>query len=149
VSRPMRIERSTVIAAPPERVWEFIADARNDPRWCPKVESVEQVEGHGPHPGARYRAVHRPKPLRGPVDLTMEAVEFDPPRRLRWREEDDDGVFDVVYELEPEAGGTRLSQIDHIDWKISRLAFPIARFMVGRDLTRQLAALKRLLEDGN
>ena len=142
----MRIERSTTIARPPERVWDLIADARNDPRWCHKVMSVEQVHGDGPGPGARYRVVHRPKPLRGPVDLTMEAVEFDPPRRLRWREEDDDAVFDVVYELEPGPGGTRLTQIDEIDWKIAKLAQPIGRFMVGRDLARQLAALKRLLE---
>jgi uncharacterized protein YndB with AHSA1/START domain len=142
----MRIERSISIAAPPERVWDFIADAGNDPRWCHKVESVEQLEGHGPGPGARYRVQHRPKPLRGPVELSMEAVEFDPPRRLRWREEDDDAVFHVVYELEPEAGGCRITQIDHIDWKIRKLTQPIGRLMVGRDLSRQLAALKRLLE---
>ena len=32
----------------PEQVWEFVADARNDPRWCEKVVSVEQVAGEGP-----------------------------------------------------------------------------------------------------
>jgi uncharacterized protein YndB with AHSA1/START domain len=142
----MRIERDVVIARAPEQVWDFVADARNDPRWCPKVDSVEQVHGDGPAPDARYRVRHRPKPLRGPVELSMEVVECEPPRRLRLREEDDDGVFDVVYELEPVDGGTRLTQIDQIDWKISKLAFPIARVMVGRDLSRQLAALKRLLE---
>jgi uncharacterized protein YndB with AHSA1/START domain len=142
----MRIESTTEIAQPPRRVWDFIADARNDPRWCSKVDSVHQLEGQGPGPGARFQVLHRPKPLGGPVELTMDVIEFDPPRRLRWREEDDDAVFHVVYELEQQAGGTRLTQIDEIDWKISRLLLPVGRLMVQRDLRRQLAALKRLLE---
>jgi uncharacterized protein YndB with AHSA1/START domain len=142
----MRIERATQIAQPRDRVWEFIADARNDPGWCGKVDSVEQLAGDGPGPGARYRVLHRPKPLRGPVELVMEVVEFDPPRRLRWREEDNDAVFDVVYDLAQRGDGTRLTQIDQIDWKIPRLLVPVGRFMVRRDLERQLAALKRLLE---
>jgi uncharacterized protein YndB with AHSA1/START domain len=144
----MRIERSITVDRPPEQVWDFVADPRNDPRWCRKVDSVEQTEGGGPGRGARYLARHRPKPLRGPVDLTMEATEFDPPRRLRLREEDGDAVFDVVYELNEEAAGTRLTQIDHIDWKIPRVLQPIGRAMVGRDLQRQLEALKALLEGG-
>jgi hypothetical protein len=76
----------------------------------------------------------------------MDAVEFDPPRRLLWREEDADGVFNVTYELEPVAAGTRLTQLDDIEWRIPRLALPIARLMVGRDLRRQLSSLKRILE---
>jgi uncharacterized protein YndB with AHSA1/START domain len=144
----MRIETSVAIARPPEHVWAFVADPRNDPAWCSKVVSVEQTAGNGPGLGARYVARHRPKPLQRPAELTMDVVEFDPPRRLRWREEDDDGVFDVLYELEPEADGTRLRQIDEIDWKIPRAAQPIARLMVTRHLGQQLRALRELLEDG-
>jgi uncharacterized protein YndB with AHSA1/START domain len=142
----MHIEKTSDISRPPEEVWAFIADARNDPRWCHKVDSVEQVAGDGPGPGAKYRIVHRPRPRKPPSELVMKVVEYDQPRRLRWREEDEDGVFNVVYQPEPREGGTRLSQIDDIDWKISKLAFPIARMMVGRDMARQLAALKRTLE---
>jgi uncharacterized protein YndB with AHSA1/START domain len=142
----MHIEKTENIARPPEVVWAFIADARNDPRWCHKVDSVEQVAGDGPGPGAKYRVLHRPRPRKPPSELTMEVVEYDQPRRLRWREEDEDGVFNVVYQLEATGRGTRLSQIDDIDWKISKLAFPIARVMVSRDVVRQLASLKRTLE---
>jgi len=143
---PVRIEKSIIIARAPEQVWEFIADARNDPRWCEKVVSVEQVAGEGPGPGARYRALHRPRPFKPPVSLAIEVAEFLPPHRLRWREEDADGVFDVAYTLVPAKNGTRLSQLDDIDWKIPALARPVARLMVSRDLARQFAALKQLLE---
>jgi uncharacterized protein YndB with AHSA1/START domain len=123
----MHIEKTQDIARPPEEVWAFIADARNDPRWCHKVDSVDQVAGEGPGLGAKYRVLHRPRPRKPPSELVMEVVEYDQPRRLRWREEDEDAVFNVVYQMQSTGTGTRLSQIDDIDWRISKLAFPIAR----------------------
>jgi uncharacterized protein YndB with AHSA1/START domain len=146
VIRAVRIHKAITIERSPEDVWAFVADARNDPLWCHKVESVEQVAGDGPGPGARYKALHSPRPRKPPVELTIEVVEYEQLRRLGLREEDADGVFDVVYELEPNARGTLLAQIDEIDWKISKLALPIARVMVSRDLSRQFSSLKELLE---
>jgi uncharacterized protein YndB with AHSA1/START domain len=143
----MRIEKTIHISRPPEAVWEYVADARNDPRWCHKVDSVEQVAGDGPGPGAKYRVLHRPRPRKQAVELSMEVLEFDPPRRLRWREVDEDGVFDVVYELQASRGGTDFSQRDDIEWKISRLLYPIARASVSRDIDRQLRSLKTLLDE--
>jgi hypothetical protein len=61
---PVRIEKTITIARGVEQVWEFIADARNDPCWCEKVASVEQVTGQGPGPSAKYRVLHRPRPRR-------------------------------------------------------------------------------------
>jgi hypothetical protein len=107
---------------------------------------VEQVAGQGPGPGARYRVMHRPRPLKPAVELTLDVVEFQAPTRLRWREEDADAVFNVLYELEPAASSTRLKEVDDIDWKIGKAALPIARLMVSRDIQGQLRSLKRLLE---
>jgi uncharacterized protein YndB with AHSA1/START domain len=140
------IEKTTEIARSPEDVWAFIADARNDPKWCHKVDSVEQLTGDGPGPTAKYRVLHRPRPRKPPTALMVEVVEYDEPHRLSWREEDEDGVFDVTYRLEATETGTRLTQIDEIDWKISKLLFPIARITVSRDIARQLATLRRFLE---
>jgi len=41
--RPVRV--SAHIRVPPEELLRFIADTRNDPLWCPNVESVELVDG--------------------------------------------------------------------------------------------------------
>ncbi|MBA3263609.1 MAG: SRPBCC family protein [Thermoleophilaceae bacterium] len=144
----MRIEKTVKIARAVGEVWEFVADARNDPQWCEKVVSVEQLAGDGPGREARYRVMHRPRPFKPAVELTMDVVEFDPPHRLRWREEDEDAVFNVLYDLEPAASGTRLNQVDDIDWKIKKAALPIARLMASRDIGRQFRSLKRLLESG-
>jgi uncharacterized protein YndB with AHSA1/START domain len=142
----MEIEKAVVIDCPPQDVWTYIADPRNDPDWCAKVESAEQVRGSGPGSGASYRVTHRPVRLKGPKELAVTVEEFEPPHRMRMREEDGDAVFDVTYELQPTQGGTRLSQNDQIDWKIPRFQLPIARRMVSRDVQNQLSALKRLLE---
>ena len=144
----MGIEKAVVIELPPAELWAFVADLRNDHRWCPKVQSVEQVEGDGPGPDASYRVIHRPIRLKKPKPLAVTVEEFEPPQRMRMREEDDDAVFEVTYELPPAEGGPLLTQRDQIAWKIPKFQLPLARRMVSRDIENQLSALKRLLEAG-
>jgi hypothetical protein len=67
---------------------------------------------------------------------------------MRMREEDDDAVFEVTYELDPADDGTRLTQRDQIIWTIPKFQLPLARRMVSRDIQKQLSVLKRLLEAG-
>jgi Polyketide cyclase / dehydrase and lipid transport len=144
--RVMAIEKTVLIARPLEEIWGYVADLRNDAQWCDKVLSVEQVAGDGPGRDAEYVVVHRPVRLKQPKQLAVTVVEFDPPRRMRLREEDADAVFDVTYELHPAADGTQLAQRDRIDWKIPKFQRPIARRMVSRDIQHQFSALRRLLE---
>jgi protein-L-isoaspartate O-methyltransferase/uncharacterized protein YndB with AHSA1/START domain len=134
------------IDRPVEEVFSFIADARNDPKWCGRVLTCEQVAGRGPGRHARYRVVHRPVRLRRPSQLDVRVAEFEPPHRIRWREEDHDGLFDVVYVLEPLNGATRLTQRDDVELSLPRPLWLIARFNIGRHLEEQFRALKRLME---
>ena len=127
-------------------MWGYISDLRNDPHWCAKVDSSEQTFGDGPGLGARYRVMHRPRPGKPAVALEVEVVEFDSPHRMGLRQVDNDGTFNVVYRLEPDGPGTRLTQVDEIDWNISKFTYPVARAMVSRDLKRQFETLKHRLE---
>lgn len=142
----MKLERSIEIAQPIDAVFEFVADARNDPAWCTKVRSVEQVEGDGPGPGARYRVVHRPIPLRPPRELDMTCLAWEPPQRIEWREDDGVDVFEVTYELVATAAGTRMTQCSAFTLGAPVPAHPILRWGIGRDVAKQLRALKRELE---
>jgi uncharacterized protein YndB with AHSA1/START domain len=138
----MVIEREIDIARPIEEVFAFVADARNDPRWCPKVRSVEG----GPD---RYAVVHAPVPLRPARRMEMTRVAADPPRQIEWRQDDGHDVFRVTYTLAPTAdGGTRLRQRSDAELGVPRLLQPLWRRGIGRDLARQLRELKRLLERG-
>ena len=141
-----------MIARPLEEVWEYIADLRNDSQWCDKVVSVKQLVGDCPGPNTTYRVVHRPVRLEQSGELAVTVEEFEPPRLMRMRKEDDDGVFSVAYglaqnhDMERSGEATRLTQRDRIEWKVPRLQIPIARRMVGRDIENQLLTLKSLLE---
>jgi uncharacterized protein YndB with AHSA1/START domain len=142
----MRIVRTVVIDRPVEDVFAYVADPLNDPAWCAKVLSVEQVEGDRPGPGARYDVLHRPIPLRPARRMAYTCVESDPPVRIAWREEDGDDVIDITYELEPAGTSTRLTQRDGARLSAPRILHPLLRRGIGRDVEHQLRALKRLLE---
>ncbi|MEA2436350.1 MAG: hypothetical protein QOF65_906 [Thermoleophilaceae bacterium] len=137
----MEIVRSIEIARPVDAVFGFLADARNDPRWCPKVKSVELVDD------ARYAVVHKPVPGKPERQMEMTRAAFDPPRRIEWRQDDGTDVFQVTYELEEAAGGTCLTQRSIAELGAPRLMHPIYKAGIGRDIGKQLKALKELLEN--
>lgn len=129
------------IARPPEEVWAFVADHANDPRWCKKVKAVE------PAGERRWKLTHKPVPLRPPVQLDVEQLEHDPPRRLKLREEDDASVFDVEYRLEPTATGTRFTQVSDFEWKkLPKILHGTFARGVRNDIRGQLRDLKATLE---
>ncbi|MGA8927306.1 MAG: SRPBCC family protein [Solirubrobacterales bacterium] len=137
----MRVEESIQIARPPQEVWALVADPENDPRWCRKVRSVEATGE------SRWNLIHKPVPLRPAMELVVERVAADPPRRLALREEDDGSVFEVEYRLEEADGATRFTQVSEFEWK--RLPKILHRTFdrgVRRDVRGQLRALKQLLE---
>ena len=143
----MRIHDAIEIARPPHEVFAFVADARNDPRWCSTVVSCQQSSGDGPGPGARYEARHRPTPVHPVMRREVEIVEYDPPRLVRWRQEDGNGRFDIAYRVEPSGRGSRFTQSDDIAWKVPRAVGAFAeRVFVRRHIGQQMEALKRLLE---
>jgi uncharacterized protein YndB with AHSA1/START domain len=137
------------IAWAPEEVFAYVADARNDPNWCATVLACEQHAGAGPGTGARYEARHKPTPFHRTMPRAIELLDYEPPRRLRWRQEDANGIFHIVYEVAPVGEGARLTQRDEIEWKvpgpIGRMA---ERLFVRRHIGEQMADLKRLLESG-
>lgn len=138
----MRIEESIEIARPPQDVCDVVIDPCRDPEWCAKVKSVESVSE------SRWRVIHKPVPLRPAVELTLDQLDCDPPRRVRLRQEDDASVFDVEYRLEARGGGTHFTQISDVEWKsLPRILHGTFRRGVQRDVRIQLRSLKRLLED--
>jgi Polyketide cyclase / dehydrase and lipid transport len=122
-------------------VWEVVADPINDPSWCRKVKSVEPA-GDG-----RWVVIHKPVPLRGPIELTLDRLDVEPPHRLTLREEDEVSVFHVEYRLEPIGTGTRFTQITEFEWKkLPRVLHGTFARGVRRDVRGQLLLLRQLLE---
>lgn len=141
------ITASTEIDRSIEEVFAVIADSRNDPLWCRTVLECAQTEGDGPGPEARYRAVHKPGPKAS--ELRIDVLDFEPPKRITWRQVDDAGTFVVTMELEPVgASRTRLTQTDQTSWNgIFRLLSPVLHLVVRRTLPKQFDSLRAHLEN--
>jgi hypothetical protein len=142
----MQIVRAVVIDCHIEDVFAFVADPLNDPAWCAKVLQVEQVEGDGPGPGARYEVLHRPIPFRPARRMAYTCIDWDPPGRIAWREDDGPDIINVTYELESVWTSTRLTQRDDAELGAPRALHPLLRIGIGRDVARQLRTVKRVLE---
>lgn len=81
------VRRSRVVAAPPERVWEVVADPHHMPRWWPGVQRMEGVQGGFftqvfiTRKGRSVRADHHL------LESDAPGPAGEPPGRVRWAQE--------------------------------------------------------------
>lgn len=143
----MKVEQRTRVGAPPERVWDFISEPLNYEHFMTGITRWDVEGARRTGAGARYAM--RMKVGSAEVGGLIEVVEFDSPydlawtsitgidQRGRWRlRPRPDGGTDVTLRLSYHAEGGLLGVI------ADRFAAPI----VGRNLKRSLAELKRALE---
>jgi uncharacterized protein YndB with AHSA1/START domain len=108
----MQIERETIIAAPPERVWALLTEAEHVGRWFGDAGAEIDLR-----PGGAM-VVHWAEMGVG----RMRIVDVDPPRRFsyrwapireHWGEEPAEGTATLVeFTLEAQADGTRLRVVE-------------------------------------
>ena len=97
---------------PPAKVWRAVTDPALVPLWT-ATGAGGRPEGFAPVVGTKFRFLAKPKPgWSGVVDC--EVLEVNEPSLLRYSWTGDEGgdVTEVVYRLEPHAGGTRFTY-DH------------------------------------
>jgi uncharacterized protein YndB with AHSA1/START domain len=143
--RPTRLEHTIEIDQPVPEVFAFVADPRNDPRWCPRVTSCEQRDGRGVVAGARFESTHHPT-LQRRHSRWIEILEIVPHERIRTRQEDNIGIFTIDYLVAPTARGSLLTQRDEIAWKGTPVHRAVGTRVIRRHMRSQLESLKRLLE---
>ena len=94
---------------PPAKVWRAVTDPELIPLWT-ATGAGGRPEGFSTVVGTKFRLVAKPKPgWNGIVDC--EVLEVQEPSLLRYSWTGDEGgdVTEVVYRLEPNAGGTRFT----------------------------------------
>lgn len=146
VSHPVRpVTGKAVIPAQPAVVLDFIADTRNDPLWCPNVESAELVSGDGTSVGSvlRYHQhLANPGTKRTQFDgeTTIVARTDD---SITWRVMDRFQERDITVTVEPHSDGTSITQITRAAFKrppgIARWAYPLLAKRMLRGQFRTLA----------
>ncbi|MGW4378905.1 SRPBCC family protein [Kitasatospora sp. NPDC004531] len=102
------------IAAPPQRVWELVADIATSPRFSPELQRTEWLEGaEAPAVGAHF-AGHNARPDGYQWQTVNRITECTPNERFAWSvlpgtdTAQGDAFARWHYELTPEGDGTRL-----------------------------------------
>jgi acyl-CoA synthetase (AMP-forming)/AMP-acid ligase II/uncharacterized membrane protein len=146
----MRVEKTTIIDAPPEEIWELISDPCLYPSFMTGATRVQR-KGHGPDRGVGARYTVHLKVGSAEVGGLVEIVEFDEPadlawtsvtgidQRLRWRlRETDDSCTRVTLRLAYDAPGGVLGAISE----------QVSKPMVAGNLEQTLQNLKAEIEGG-
>jgi uncharacterized protein YndB with AHSA1/START domain len=96
------VTRSRSVAAPRDEVWRLVSEPERLPAWWPAVTRVEDAT---PHAWTTVMTSTRGRTVR--ADYTR--AEFDPPRRMAWRQELEESPFERILresvatvELEPD-----------------------------------------------
>ncbi len=142
----MRIERSIVIGAPPERVWKVLTDWEGQVGWMPDVAWV-RVAGDDRELGAHVEARTKVFGLPALVDL-LTVIAWRPPSLMV---ADHTGFVRGrgIWRIEPFGAGSRFTWVESLRipfgpfGALALLAYrPVQRWLLGRSM----ANLKRRCE---
>lgn len=139
--RPVTVH--AVIPGDTKAVMSYVADTRNDPEWCPNVETAELVSGDGMSAGSVFRYHQHLDTGRGRVEFDGEVTVLERSESsIRWRVTDRFQERDITLSVEPHPKGTRIQQVTRASFLRSpgmvRFIYP---FMAKRELTRQFRSL--------
>ena len=133
----------TTIACPIEQVFDYLSDARNEPRWLPGALAVEKTSEGPVGLDSTFVGQYR---RAGRVELRL--VEFERPHRVTFRAHSKIVDFDDAVDLIETRGSTRLQA------RMSASPRGAMRFLapvMARTLRRQFAAnwdhLRRVMEN--
>lgn len=128
----------------PDVIFDFVADARNEPHWLPGAVEVSMTSDGpiGLHTQFRGRYVRA-----GTVSL--ELVEFERPHRLTFRAHSKIVDFDDAVELVADGDGTLLTaRLTAKPRGILRLFTPVMAKTMQRQFAANWTHLKEALEQG-
>jgi uncharacterized protein YndB with AHSA1/START domain len=103
----LRYRSSILIAAEPQRVFDYLAVLTRHPEWAGDELTIEAIDPGPVRHGSRFRSTGRQLGLRHD-DIVV--TRFEPPERLEFETDGDEGRFRNGFELTAVAGGTRLSK---------------------------------------
>jgi uncharacterized protein YndB with AHSA1/START domain len=141
------VKASVHVKAPPEEVFAYASDTRNDPEWCPNVESVALVQGDGVAVGTKFRFrqhLDRPRGERLQFDVDVEVVELGE-RSITWQTQDRFQTREIKLTVEEEGTGSRVTQETRATFRrppgiAARWAYPLLARRTFADQFQRLAA---------
>jgi uncharacterized protein YndB with AHSA1/START domain len=142
----VRVEATTDLAAPPERVWDRVRRWEDQSRWIRDAVWVRVLTREREGVGARVRVLNRV--LHVPLFTEqLEVVEWEPPRRMVLAHRS--FVRGTgTWSLEPVDGSTRFAWVEELSLPIpllGELALLVYRPFMRRLMRGSLANLQRVV----
>ena len=134
------------IERPAHEVFEFVAEAENNPRWRSYVIETTWLDDGPMRVGRRGRQVSRV--LGRPMAVIAEIVAWDPPRHVAWKAVQGFATIRTDCTVEPEGGGCRLSIAadGELNGRLLRLLGPLAVGVAKRQAASDMKRLRAALE---
>jgi carbon monoxide dehydrogenase subunit G len=144
----MKVERDIIIDAPPQTVYDVVMDPRRLEDWVTIHDHLEDAPDGSLEKGSELTQCLKLAGRR--FNVHWEVVENDPCRRVVW---DGQGPVHsharVIYEFEPNGGGTRFSYSNEYDLPggvLGRMAGGAVRRVTGKEVDATLQRLKQMFE---
>ena len=102
-----KVEKSIVVNQPIEKVFAYITNPRNNPKWQPDILDSQVSPDEPTHVGTRVTDVRTLLGRR--LELTTEVVEFEPNRLLHVKSTSGPIPFRGYITFEPVNGGTKVN----------------------------------------
>ena len=136
----MRATATTRISCAPDRVFDTLADLRNETRWNGRVSSAELRSDEPIGLGSRFGIVN------GGTSYDVTITTYDRPSRLVL-EASGKPDLTITYALSPTSDGTELeSELDFRPKGALKLLFGLLAPVIRRDVPKQYRSLKALCE---
>ncbi len=143
----MRVEREIQIDAPPREVYETVMDASRLKDWVTIHQSLEDSPSGQLRKGSKLTQCLK---LAGSRFKVTWKVSENTPQRAVWEGKGPmRSKAKVVYEFEPENGGTCFSYLNEFDLPggpLGRMAGPAVKRVTAGELDKSLKNLKKLVE---
>ncbi|MBV9310581.1 MAG: SRPBCC family protein [Solirubrobacterales bacterium] len=140
---------SAFISAPPEAVFDVLANPRSYGEWVVGSRKIRAADEHWPAPGARFDHTVG-LPLLQINDQTL-VLDASPPNRLELKAKARPlPSAHITIELQPEGNGTRLTMVENISnsW-LNLLAGPVTHIGIRLRNHEALRRLRLLAERGD
>jgi len=103
----MHRERSILIKASPEAIYDYVSDLMHHPDWAAQKMEMKHTGGPDSGVGAEFEStVH----FMGNVVAHIKVIEASRPERFVYQAQDSSGRFNWTFDIRPEGSATRVTQ---------------------------------------
>jgi uncharacterized protein YndB with AHSA1/START domain len=139
---------TTTIDRPIDQVFAFLADGTNDPKFSPRVQTIEKQTDGPPGAGTVYSSTVKDAGME--TSREFKLTEFEQPTKIRWTELSKNAITvpDGGYDLEPAGeGATRMTILNTFEGHgFGKLILPFALRGAKKDADAFAGRIKAAVE---